>query len=224
MSPPPSGGSVSERLAAAAATALIGRAEERSRLTALLAPDGPAAVFVHGPGGIGKTTLVTGTLASLPLKSVTLDGRQLEPTVPGALTALGAALGVPAPSSARSAAHEIGDAGIDVLVIDSFERLNLLDGWIRNELAGALPASVTLLLVGRRGPNVAWRTAPGWRTLMAELVVGPMTDPDVDQLLAAHGARGDDAERIRSFARGHPLAVVVAAEALGRRPGLPLGS
>jgi hypothetical protein len=40
-------------------------------------------------------------------------------------------------------------------VIDSFERLNLLDGWIRNELAGALPASVTLLLVGRRAPNVA---------------------------------------------------------------------
>ena len=60
MGPPRSGGSVSERLAAATATALIGRAAERSRLTALLAPDGPAAVFVHGPGGIGKTALVTG--------------------------------------------------------------------------------------------------------------------------------------------------------------------
>src|SRR3954453_15626905 len=200
MSPPRSGGSVSERLAAAAASALIGRAAERSRLAALLAPDGPAAVFVHGPGGIGKTSLVNGTLALLPLKSVVLDGHQMEPTVPGALAAIGAALGVPMPSSATSAAHEIAAIGLDVLVIDSFERLNLLDGWFRNDLASALPAATTLVLVGRRGPNVAWRTAPGWRTLLAELVVGPMTRPEVDQLLAAHGARGESAQRIRAFA------------------------
>jgi DNA-binding CsgD family transcriptional regulator len=179
---------------------------------------------VHGPGGIGKTALVAGTLASLPLKAVSLDGRQVEPTVPGALTALGAALGVPVPSSASAAAREIAGADADVLVIDSFERLNLLDGWIRNELASALPASVTVVLVGRRGPNVAWRTAPGWRSLLAELVLGPMTVDEVDLLLAAHGARDDDAERIRAFARGHPLAVVVAAEALARRPDLVLGS
>jgi DNA-binding CsgD family transcriptional regulator len=51
-----------------------------------------------------------------------------------------------------------------------------------------------------------------------------MSADDVDLLLAAHGTRGDDAERIRTFARGHPLAVVVAAEALARRPGLVLGS
>jgi DNA-binding CsgD family transcriptional regulator len=109
-------------------------------------------------------------------------------------------------------------------VIDGFERLNLLDGWIRNDLISALPATVTTLLVGRRGPNVAWRAAPGWRALLGELPVGPLTGGDVDLLLATHGLHGDDAVRIRAFARGHPLAAVAAAEALGRRPGLPLGS
>src|SRR5215470_4228677 len=93
MSEAASRDSVADRLAAAAGAALVGRAEECARLTELLAPDGPAAVFVHGPGGIGKTTLVTGTLAALPLKCVSLDGRQMEPTVPGALAALGTALG-----------------------------------------------------------------------------------------------------------------------------------
>src|SRR4051794_5330830 len=157
MSQPRPRGSVADRVAAAAAAVLVGRAEERARLTALLAPDGPAAVFVHGPGGIGKTTLVTGTLASLPLNFVSLDGRRMEPTVPGALAALGAAIGGPTPSSAAAAAEQIAAAGVDVLVIDSFERLNLLDGWIRNELTGAFPATATTVLVGRRGPNVAWR-------------------------------------------------------------------
>ena len=217
-------GSVSDRLAAAAAGALVGRAEERARLTTLLAPDGPAAVFVHGPGGIGKTTLVTGVLTQLPLNCISVDGRRMEPTVSGALAALGTALGGPAPPSAPAAAELIAAAGVDVLLIDSFERLNLLDGWIRNELTSTLPAAVTTLLVGRRGPNVAWRTAPGWRTLLGELVVGPLTATDVDRLLTAHGMQGEDAVRIRTFARGHPLAVVIACEALARRPGLPLGS
>jgi DNA-binding CsgD family transcriptional regulator len=148
----------------------------------------------------------------------------MEPTVLGALAALGTALGGPAPASPTAAAEQIAAAGVDVLVIDSFERLNLLDGWIRNELSFALPATVTTLLVGRRGPNVAWRTAPGWRTLLAELVVGPLTAGDVDRVLAARGIRGQNAVRIRTFARGHPLAVITAAEALTRRPGLPLGS
>jgi hypothetical protein len=63
--------------------------------------------------------------------------------------------------SATAAAQQIAAAGIDVLVIDSFQRLNLLDGWIRNELTCALPATVTTLLVGRR----AGRTWPGERRL-----------------------------------------------------------
>src|SRR5262245_9603968 len=224
MSQPGPRGSVGDRLATAAAAALVGRAEERARLTGLLAPGGPAAVFVHGPGGIGKTTLVSGTLAALPLRWVNLDGRQMEPTSPGALAALGSALGVPRPPSTAAAGEQVAAAGVDVLVIDSFERLNLLDGWIRNELISALPATATAVLVGRRGPNVAWRTAPGWRTLLGELEIGPLIAEDVDALLAAHGIRGNDAVRIRTFARGHPLAAVIAAEAVARRPGLPLGS
>src|SRR5262249_57617456 len=106
-----------------------------------------------GGGGMGETTRVTGRGGERPLNSMSLDGRQMEPTVPGALAALGAALGGPAPPSATAAVEQIAAAGVDVLVIDNFERLNLLDGWIRNELTSALPAAVTTLLVGRRPPN-----------------------------------------------------------------------
>ena len=220
----PPGASVADRLAAAQVAALVGRVEERARLAALVSPGGPAVVFVHGTGGIGKTTLVRGTLEALPLKWVCLDGRRMEPTVPGALTALAAALGVPALPSAAGAAEHLGEAGVQVLVVDSFERVNLLDGWLRNELISHLPATVTTLLVGRRGPNIAWRSAPGWRSLLGELVVGPMEPGDVEQLLAAYGIEGEDAARIGAFGRGHPLAVVVACEAAARRPPRRLGS
>jgi DNA-binding CsgD family transcriptional regulator len=172
MSQPLRRGSVSDRLAAARAAALIGRAEERARLTALLEPQGPAAVFVHGPGGIGKTTLVIGTLAALPLTWVSLDGRQMEPTVPGALAALGAALGGPVPPSATSVGEQVAAAGVDVLVIDSFDRLNLLDGWVRNELIPELPAAVTTVLVGRRGPNVDDPMPPGTGAVLFRWALG----------------------------------------------------
>jgi DNA-binding CsgD family transcriptional regulator len=222
MGQPRPWGSVADRLTAAAASALVGRAEERARLRQLLAPDGPAVVFVHGPGGIGKSTLVTGTLTSLAQHFVVLDGRRMEPTASGALAEIGAALGGAQVPSASAAAERIAAAGVEVLVIDSFERLNLLDGWIRNELVGALPGHVTTLLVGRREPNVAWRGAPGWGTVLTEVEVGPLTSGDVDLLLEARGVHGDDAVRIRGFARGHPLAVVAAADASVRRPGLSL--
>lgn len=203
---------------------MVGRSAERERLVQLLQPLGPAVVFVHGPGGIGKSTLVTTTLAALPLRVLALDGKQVEPTAPGALAAVAAALGMRALATAEDAGRAVAEAQVDVLTIDSFESLNLLDGWLRNDFVPALPAGVTTLLVGRRGPNVAWRTSPGWRQLVAELVVGPMGPADVDALLASLTVEAGDAERIRAFARGHPLAIQVAADAMSRHPGLPIDS
>ena len=65
---------VADRLALAAAAALVGRERERHRLRAwVIDPDGPSAVFVHGPAGIGKTALVAGTLVGPT--TVLVEGR-----------------------------------------------------------------------------------------------------------------------------------------------------
>jgi DNA-binding CsgD family transcriptional regulator len=211
---------VADRLAAARATELVGRVEEQRVLRCWLDPTGPAVGFVHGPGGIGKTTLVRGTLTRLGRRWVELDGRAVEPTPPGALAALGRVLGRPVGTPAE-ASRAMAALDTEVLVVDSYERWNLLDGWLRAELVAALPAHVTTVVVGRRAPNLAWRTSPGWRPLVAELAVGPLPPEDLDELLRGRGL--DDGQRawVSALAHGHPLAAAIAAEALHRSGGAP---
>jgi DNA-binding CsgD family transcriptional regulator len=214
---------VADRLAVAAAAALVGREQERDQLRAWVADrDGPSAVFVHGPAGIGKTALVTGTLVGPT--TVLVDGRDVEPTPATVLANLGSVLGL---ETAAPTLEQLGDAiaaaAIDALVIDSYERFGVVDGWLRNRLLPALPAATTGVLVGRNPPNVAWRTAPGWRQLMVDMRLGPLTETGAAALVARRGLTGDRAERARRFGRGHPLALELACEALVRHPELVVG-
>ncbi|MFR9804285.1 LuxR C-terminal-related transcriptional regulator [Pseudonocardia sp. RS010] len=211
---------VADRLAASRAAELVGRAVEQRTLASWLDPAGPAVGFVHGPGGIGKTSLVRGTLTRLGRPWVELDAREVEPTPAGALSALGRALGRPVGSPAE-VSRAMSALGTEVLVVDSYERWNLLDGWLRAELVAAFPARVTTLLVGRRPPNLMWRTSPGWRPLVAELAVGPLRPDDLDELLRRRGLAPGPRAWVGGLAHGHPLAAAIAAEALQRSGGAP---
>ena len=214
---------MADRLLWAASTQFVGRGREQAQLAGLVEPGvGPAVVFVSGPGGIGKSALVTATVAGLDHPAATLDGRTIEPTPTGFLSALADSVGSRPISSTSGAGAVLEDRGLAVLVVDSFERLNLLDAWLRNDFLPALPAQSTAVLVGRRPTNVAWRAAPGWRPLLAEVVVGELTDEDAATLVARHGLTADAAARVRHFGRGHPLALEMAAEAVARHADLDL--
>jgi DNA-binding CsgD family transcriptional regulator len=200
--------SVGERLAAAARN-IVGRDAERARLRSLIDDDaGPAVVFVHGPGGIGKTALVAATV-----DAVVVDGHHVEPTPAHLLEAIHAAGDI-------DDVEAFGDGR--VLVIDGYERLAMVDDWLRNDLVPTLPASVTTVVVGRNPPNVAWRATPGWPELVADLLVGPLSDADAAALVARRGLRGAQAAAALRFGRGHPLALELSADAILRHPDLEL--
>jgi len=151
---------VADRLAVAAAAALVGRERERDQLLAWVTdPAGPSAVFVHGPAGIGKTALVTAALVGP--STVVIDGREVEPTPGTVLAHLGAMLGVDTAPTLDQVADAFAAASVATLVVDSYERFGVVDGWLRNRLVPSLPARTTTVLVGRNPPNVAWRAAPG---------------------------------------------------------------
>jgi hypothetical protein len=103
---------------------------------------------------------VAATVADLGLPLLKLDGRYNEPTHSGFLTAIATEIGSGPLTSCAQAGRALGAKGVRLVVVDSFERLNLLDGWLRNELVPALPAEVTIGLAGRRPINPAWRSAP----------------------------------------------------------------
>lgn len=214
---------VADRLAVAAAAALVGRERERDQLRAwVMDPHGPSAIFVHGPAGIGKTALVTGTFVGPT--TVVVDGREVEPTPATVLAHIGSVLGVGTVApTLEQVADGIAAASVVTLVVDSYERFGVVDGWLRNRLLPSLPARTTTVLVGRNPPNVAWRTAPGWRQLLVDVLLGPLTEAGAAQLVARKGLTGERAERARRFGRGHPLALELACEALVRHPDLVVG-
>lgn len=211
---------VEDRLARARVQLHVGRESERRRLESLLAPGGPAVVFVHGAPGIGKSALVDAVVAATGRSAIRLDARRVEPT-PAAFLELSSA----AVHHTAATPGELGDAmqqgDISLLVIDGYERLRLIDDWIRDHLVPALPASSTTVIATRTPPNTAWR-AGEWRQLAEEIEVGPMSDDDATALVEQRIGRGDAAEQVLRFGRGHPLALHLAADAVARRPDLRL--
>ena len=208
---------VAALLATEATTVTVGRTRERARLAELIEADDPVVVFVHGAGGIGKTSLVRATLEDVGAAHIWLDARHVEPTATGLLAALSAAVGMPCadPDGAGSA---IAASSIDVLVVDDYQRFAVIDGWLRNELLPSMPTGITTLIVGRNAPNLAWRASPGWRHLVADMLVGPLGEAEATELVGRHRLDPALARRALDFGRGHPLALELAADAFSRRP------
>ncbi|MDN5931586.1 MAG: helix-turn-helix transcriptional regulator [Pseudonocardia sp.] len=218
---------IAERLEQCAADGFVGRARELAALsTALTAADPPfVAAFLHGPGGIGKSRLLHAALADpVPgVRSVVLDGRDVEPTPRGLRHALGRALGVaePEPGTAAIVAAITADPRRTVLAIDTYEVLGLLDTWLRTTFLPALPASVVTVFAGRDRPSTLWHTTPGWTDLVAEFRLTALAPGDALRLLRARGLDDEQARCANDFARGHPLALVLAAASLRADPAGP---
>src|SRR5262245_15755029 len=95
---------LADRLSVARHRRFVGRTPERAQFqAALTAPELPFQVlFVHGPGGVGKTTLL-GEFAFLcgqvGAQAIRVDCRSIDPTPDAFLGALRSAMNLPADAS-----------------------------------------------------------------------------------------------------------------------------
>ncbi|ONI80433.1 hypothetical protein ALI22I_44790 [Saccharothrix sp. ALI-22-I] len=201
---------LADRLAAARAGALVGREPERAVLDRMLsgAADAPIVTYLHGPGGIGKSSLLRYAARQAELagrRVVHIDARFLDAD-PRRLE--------------QAAALACVEPGA-VLLIDSFEHCQPLEPWLRDTFLLRLADGALVVLASRIAPDAEWSLDPGWARLFAELVVRPLDAARSDALLAARGVTEEQRSALVAFAGGSPLALSLAASVPAAAPGAP---
>jgi hypothetical protein len=189
----------------------VGRRRELASFDDALAGRSPRRVlFVHGQGGIGKSTLLLEFHARArdAGRAVALiDGRDVDPSPDGLATALRLALRGhpdrrPVPPLPAGA----------VLLIDGYEQLTPIDGWLRADFIPGLRADHVVVLAGRDPPTAPWYSDPGWRRLMAVHRLDPFDPAESGELLAHAGVAPDARPHLVTLGRGHPLTMGLLAD------------
>lgn len=180
----------------------VGRERELALLGDLLGdvPDAPA-VFVHGPGGVGKSALVSEVrrrARSAGLTVLSVDGRD--------------------PMGAQGDAREATAAALAadraLVVLDGYEHVAALGALLRRELAPAVGVRVRLLVAGRRPPEPDW-WRDGWDGVLRVLALSPLRAADARALLARRGVHDPQVvEEVVRWAGGSPLVLGAATDAL----------
>lgn len=206
-----------DRLRSRAAQLFVGRQAELALIAESLAEDAPGfAVFVvHGPGGVGKTSLLEQArrlAADQGIDSVRLDARDIEPTSHGLLRALGAAQGLSSTDATLGQVIERwSQAPRRLLVIDTFECVAHLEGWLRRSLLPELPEATRVIIAGR-SLDPGWQTDPLWREGARVIGLRNLERDDCERHLATRGIAPAQRERIAQLSRGHPLALTLLAD------------
>jgi hypothetical protein len=204
---------LADRLTQARRQRFVGRSAELELFRATLSRDVPdfAVLHLHGPGGMGKTTLLRefaqiATEAGLPC--IPLDGRHLDASPPGFLTALQLALRLPPETNPLDALTSFPNL---ILLLDTYELLSPLDGWLREEFLPQLPERAMVVIAGRQPPPAAWR-AGGWAELTRIISLRNLRPEESAAYLHGQGVPEEEAERVLSVTYGHPLALSLAAD------------
>ncbi|MDH6604838.1 hypothetical protein M2164_000473 [Streptomyces sp. SAI-208] len=198
------------RLAAARADALVGREPERALLDRMLsgAADAPLVAYVHGPGGIGKSSLLRYAARQADLtgrRVVHVDGRFLDAD----------------PRRMEEAAAPACTEPGAVLLIDTFEQCQPLEAWLRENFLPRLADHAVVILASRIAPDPEWSLDPGWAQLFTALAVRPLDAAQSHALLAARGVPAEQRGAYVSFAGGSPLTLSLAASVTAATPGAP---
>lgn len=201
---------------AARQRAFVGRAAELASFDGALGGYAPHRVlFVHGPGGIGKTTLLDQfrlRVRAAGRHSIVIDGRDVDRSPEGFLTALDRAAATCEAASAGSGRSGDGPAWA-VLLLDGYEHLGPIDVWFRNELLPSLHAGTVVVLAGRNPPSASWRTDPGLRALVACHGLKALTRAESAELLERAGVADSLTSHLTALGRGHPLTLALLADA-----------
>jgi energy-coupling factor transporter ATP-binding protein EcfA2 len=162
-------------------------------------------LFLHGPGGVGKTTLIdvlAGVAESDGAAVVRIDARLVAPTRAGVVDALG---------------DRLDGRDRPVLFIDTFELLQPLEDWVRDALLPSLPGGALVVIAGRHPPGARWPADLAWRDLLRVVSLRNLTPEDTRAYLAVEGVPPQLHDHLQVLSHGHPLTLSLLVDAVRRR-------
>jgi DNA-binding SARP family transcriptional activator len=199
---------LARRLQAARQRAFFGREREvgafRSALDDAARPF--TLLFVTGPGGIGKTSLVRRYAQEAHEAGrmvVELDGRT------GGCTA----------AAFEADARPMLGAAPAVLIVDGFEEYQSLEPWLREDFLPRLPLGSIVVLAGRVRPAQDWYTDPAWHEILRVVELGALSEREAAHVLSAREVPVARRAAVLAFAGGNPLALTLACDAAKRDVG-----
>jgi ATP/maltotriose-dependent transcriptional regulator MalT len=214
-----------DRLSAARQRLFVGRAVELALFQSALDVARTTAelpfqvLFVYGPGGVGKTTLLHAfarLCATAGAQAHYLDTRIIDPDPESFLNALRTALNLP---DDKSLLHTLIERPqMHVFFIDTAERLLPIDDWLREVCLPQLPENTLVIMAGREPPSAAWQADAGWQTLIRVLPLRNLAPDEARSYLSKRSIPEDHHTQILSYTHGFPLALSLVAEAFAQRP------
>jgi AAA ATPase domain len=183
----------------AEAGGFVGRAQEIALLEDdLLGPEPVApVVFVHGPGGIGKSALLRELQRRAEAQGIRvarIDGRDPET----------------AQERAPRLLEDVGETARSLVVLDSYEHVAALGALVRARVAAHVGARAGVLIAGRQPPEPAW-FQDGWDARLRVVGLRPLSHDDSRTLLERRGLR-DRAAIEESSGRPHASVAEVREE------------
>ncbi|MGP4048449.1 ATP-binding protein [Streptomyces sp. 2A115] len=193
-------GSLGDLVVAARDRAFAGRVAERALFRSALAgePGASPVLFLQGPGGIGKSTLLrrfAREAREVGRLVVEVDGRTVPATPEDFEQAAGKAIGEPG----------------SVLLVDTFEHCQGLEHWLWEQFLPRLPQGSVVVVAGRAAPDPRWVADPGWIGLLRVVPLRNLTETDVETYLRVRGVPVGVHQALLSFTGGNPLALSLAA-------------
>lgn len=209
---------LANRLAQTRRNRFVGRTTELSLFRTALEAELPdfAVLYVYGPGGVGKSALLRECVhlaAEAGRPYLLLDGRHVDASPQGFLTALQIALNLPPD---QSPLHALGTLANFTLFLDTYELLAPLDNWLREEFLPQLPENVLVVMAGRNQPSVMWRSDDGWGALTRIVSLRNLLPKESEAFLLGQGLSKQASGRVLAATYGHPLALSLAADLFGQ--------
>src|SRR5215218_10098288 len=178
----------------------VGRQRELELFGQLFVEDPPAnVVLVHGPAGIGKSTLLREVVRrgeQSGWQPHWIEGRDL----------------LPLPDALEDALIGARHAERPLIVFDSYERMTALGGYLRRSVLPSLSDHAIIVVAVRGLPEAAW-SAGGWETVIREVELGGLSWDESRELLRLAGMEDErSVSEVVRWSGGSPLALALAAE------------